>query len=79
MFARNHRSGRRYSAPAPVPAGPARLTWLSGEINPGLVFDLELPLDQVAQGYAAMDERRAIKTICGRRHERQPGTHRSAR
>jgi threonine dehydrogenase-like Zn-dependent dehydrogenase len=36
---------------------------LSGEINPGLVFDLELPLDQVAAGYAAMDERRAIKTM----------------
>jgi threonine dehydrogenase-like Zn-dependent dehydrogenase len=36
---------------------------LSGAINPGLVFDLELPLDQVAEGYAAMDERRAIKTM----------------
>ena len=36
---------------------------LSGVIEPGLVFDLELPLDQVAQGYAAMDERRAIKTM----------------
>jgi hypothetical protein len=27
------------------------------------VFDLTLPLDQVAQGYRAMDERRAIKTL----------------
>jgi threonine dehydrogenase-like Zn-dependent dehydrogenase len=36
---------------------------LSGRIDPGLVFDLELPLDQVAEGYAAMDERRAIKTM----------------
>jgi threonine dehydrogenase-like Zn-dependent dehydrogenase len=36
---------------------------LSGEINPGLVFDLELPLEKVAEGYAAMDERRAIKTL----------------
>ena len=36
---------------------------LSGVIEPGLVFDLELPLDQVAEGYAAMDERRAIKTM----------------
>jgi len=36
---------------------------LSGAINPGLVFDLELPLDEVAEGYAAMDERRAIKTM----------------
>ena len=36
---------------------------LSGTINPGLVFDLDLPLDKVAEGYAAMDERRAIKTM----------------
>jgi len=36
---------------------------LSGAINPGLVFDLDLPLDKVAEGYAAMDERRAIKTM----------------
>ena len=35
---------------------------LAGAINPGKVFDLELPLDQVAEGYGAMDERRAIKT-----------------
>jgi threonine dehydrogenase-like Zn-dependent dehydrogenase len=33
-----------------------------GEINAGKVFDLTLPLDQVADGYRAMDERRAIKT-----------------
>src|SRR5947208_13901007 len=32
-------------------------------INPGKVFDLELPLDQAAAGYRAMDERRAIKTL----------------
>jgi threonine dehydrogenase-like Zn-dependent dehydrogenase len=36
---------------------------LNGEINPGKVFDLTLPLDQVAEGYRAMDERRAIKTL----------------
>src|SRR5258707_2898304 len=34
-----------------------------GKINPGKVFDLTLPLDQVAEGYRAMDERRAIKTL----------------
>jgi threonine dehydrogenase-like Zn-dependent dehydrogenase len=34
---------------------------LDGEIDPGKVFDLTLPMDQVAEGYAAMDERRAIK------------------
>jgi len=27
------------------------------------VFDLTLPLDQVAEGYRAMDERRAIKAL----------------
>lgn len=36
---------------------------LSGAINPGAVFDLELPLDEVAEAYAAMDERRAIKSL----------------
>jgi threonine dehydrogenase-like Zn-dependent dehydrogenase len=36
---------------------------LSGAINPGLVFDLDVPLADVAEGYAAMDERRAIKTM----------------
>ena len=38
------------------------LVW-NGEINPGKVFDLTLPLDQVAEGYRAMDERRAIKAL----------------
>lgn len=36
---------------------------LSGRINPGKVFDLTLPLEDVAEGYKAMDERRAIKTL----------------
>src|SRR5207244_12264344 len=36
---------------------------LNGKINPGKVFDLTLPLDQVAEGYRAMDERRAIKAL----------------
>jgi len=38
------------------------LVWKK-KINPGKVFDLVLPLDQVAEGYRAMDERRAIKTM----------------
>ena len=33
------------------------------KINPGKVFDLELPLADVAEGYRAMDERRAIKVL----------------
>jgi threonine dehydrogenase-like Zn-dependent dehydrogenase len=36
---------------------------LKREINPGKVFDLEVPLTDVAEGYRAMDERRAIKTL----------------
>lgn len=35
----------------------------SGSINPGLVFDSVLPLDDVAEGYRQMDERRAIKVF----------------
>jgi threonine dehydrogenase-like Zn-dependent dehydrogenase len=36
---------------------------LAGAIDPGRVFDLTLPLSEVAEGYRAMDERRAIKTM----------------
>lgn len=36
---------------------------LSRQINPGRVFDLELPLADIAEAYAAMDERRAIKSL----------------
>ena len=36
---------------------------LTGAIDPGLVFDLDLPLAEVAEGYKAMDERRAIKAL----------------
>jgi threonine dehydrogenase-like Zn-dependent dehydrogenase len=32
-------------------------------IDPGKVFDLTLPLEEAAEGYRAMDERRAIKTL----------------
>ncbi|MFN8162158.1 MAG: zinc-dependent alcohol dehydrogenase family protein [Solirubrobacterales bacterium] len=33
------------------------------EIDPGKVFDLELPLNEAAEGYEAMDQRRAIKAL----------------
>lgn len=36
---------------------------LSGAIDPGKVFDLTLPLSEAADGYTAMDERRAIKVL----------------
>ncbi|MGD1107309.1 MAG: zinc-dependent alcohol dehydrogenase family protein [Terracidiphilus sp.] len=39
-----------------------KLVW-NRKINPGRVFDLTLPLNQVAEGYRAMDERRAIKAL----------------
>ena len=38
------------------------LVW-NGKIDPGKVFDLQLPMAQVAEGYLAMDERRAIKAL----------------
>jgi threonine dehydrogenase-like Zn-dependent dehydrogenase len=38
------------------------LIW-NRQINPGKVFDFSLPLEQAAEGYRAMDERRAIKTL----------------
>ena len=54
-----------HGGPAPVRRFLPQLIDLiwSGEIDPGKVFDLTLPLDDVAEGYRAMDERRAIKTL----------------
>jgi threonine dehydrogenase-like Zn-dependent dehydrogenase len=54
-----------HGGPAPVRRFLPKLIDLvwNGRINPGKVFDLTLPLDQVAEGYRAMDERRAIKTL----------------
>ena len=56
---------RLHGGPAPVRRFlPALIDLVfSGAINPGKVFDLTLPLDKVAEGYRAMDERRAIKTL----------------
>jgi len=62
MFWRN--VGLR-GGPAPVRAylpDLLRRVW-DGRIEPGRVFDLTLPLSEVAQGYAAMDQRRAIKSL----------------
>ena len=36
---------------------------LAGRIEPGRVFDFETGLDGIAEAYAAMDERRAIKSL----------------
>ena len=54
-----------HGGPAPVHRYLPTLIQLvqNGTINPGKVFDLELPLEQAAEGYRAMDERRAIKTL----------------
>jgi threonine dehydrogenase-like Zn-dependent dehydrogenase len=54
-----------HGGPAPVRRYLPQLIDLvfEGRINPGKVFDLVLPLDRVAEGYRAMDERVAIKTL----------------
>jgi hypothetical protein len=44
------------------PGHHVHTSW-TGKINPGKVFDLTLPPDEVAEGYRALDERRAIKTL----------------
>jgi threonine dehydrogenase-like Zn-dependent dehydrogenase len=56
---------RIHGGPAPVRRYLPKLIDLiaKGEIEPGKVFDLELPLEQAAEGYKAMDERRAIKVL----------------
>jgi threonine dehydrogenase-like Zn-dependent dehydrogenase len=54
-----------HGGPAPVRRFLPKLiemVW-NRRIDPGKVFDLTLPLDQVAEGYRAMDERRAIKAL----------------
>ena len=54
-----------HGGPAPVRRFLPELVDLigNGEIDPGKVFDLELPLDEAAAGYQAMDQRRAIKVL----------------
>jgi threonine dehydrogenase-like Zn-dependent dehydrogenase len=54
-----------HGGPAPVRRFLPQLMELiaDGEINPGKVFDFALPLEDAAEGYRAMDERRAIKTL----------------
>jgi len=36
---------------------------LEGRFDPGRVFDFETDLNGVGEAYAAMDERRAIKSL----------------
>ena len=54
-----------HGGPAPVRRFLPELIQLiwDREINPGQVFDLELPLEEAAEGYKAMDEWRAIKVL----------------
>src|SRR5438105_5765946 len=61
FFSHTHLHG----GPAPVRRFLPDLTDLIWRraIDPGEVFDLTLPLDEAAEGYRAMDERRAIKTL----------------
>ena len=54
-----------FGGPAPVRKYlPTMINMIyRGEINPGAVFDMVLPLERAADGYAAMDERRATKVM----------------
>jgi threonine dehydrogenase-like Zn-dependent dehydrogenase len=54
-----------HGGPAPVRRFLPELIELiwNRQIDPGKVFDLTLPLEEAAEGYRAMDERRAIKTL----------------
>jgi threonine dehydrogenase-like Zn-dependent dehydrogenase len=54
-----------HGGPAPVREYLPHLVELimDGQIDPGQVFDLTLPLEEAAEGYRAMDERRAIKVM----------------
>jgi threonine dehydrogenase-like Zn-dependent dehydrogenase len=54
-----------HGGPAPVRRFLPELLELiwTRQIDPGKVFDLQLPLEQAAEGYRAMDERNAIKTL----------------
>jgi threonine dehydrogenase-like Zn-dependent dehydrogenase len=63
-----------HGGPAPVRRYLPQLIELiwSRKINPGKVFDLTLSIDQAAEGYRAMDERRAIKALLTPREEKRP-------
>ena len=54
-----------HGGPAPVRRFLPELIQLIWDraIDPGVVFDLTLPLDRAAEGYRAMDERRATKVL----------------
>src|SRR5256885_10225311 len=54
-----------HRGPPPLPQFLPQLLQLlwTRQIDPGKVFDLTLPLEEAAEGYRAMDERRAIKTL----------------
>jgi len=54
-----------HGGPAPVRRFLPELVDLiwTRQIDPGKVFDVELPLEQAADGYRAMDQREAIKVL----------------
>jgi threonine dehydrogenase-like Zn-dependent dehydrogenase len=62
MFFRN-KGVRGGSAPARAYIPELLDDVLEGRINPGRVLDYETDLDGIADAYAAMDERRAIKSL----------------
>ncbi|HUY11343.1 MAG TPA: alcohol dehydrogenase catalytic domain-containing protein, partial [Candidatus Dormibacteraeota bacterium] len=50
-------------APARAYIEPLMAACIAGQIHPGRVFDSHLPLSSVAEGYASMDARSAIKVL----------------
>jgi threonine dehydrogenase-like Zn-dependent dehydrogenase len=56
------RAKRRFNRAHERLADLIQLIW-DRTIDPGKVFDLTLPLEEAAQGYKAMDERRATKVL----------------
>ena len=70
-----HADVHLHGGPAPVRRYLPELIELvwNRKINPGRVFDLTLPLDQIAEGYRAMHERRAITTLLRLQHPRTEG------
>ena len=63
MFQKQRRPRRRHGPGAQATCPTCSTACCPGAIDPGLVFDLTLPLDESAEGYRAMDERRAIKVL----------------
>jgi Zn-dependent alcohol dehydrogenase len=63
LSAVTHKAGSGGVAPARIYIPELLPDVLDGRIDPGRVLDYETDLDHIADAYAAMDERRAIKSV----------------